>query len=85
MAQTGVLKGLADVRFGSLADICGAKGHVCFSPNSGHVQCTSRCPLCANSGHQGPLLTPRFPITNTDYCSPALRMPSRNLAIAAGV
>jgi hypothetical protein len=25
---------LADVRFGSLADICGAKGHVRFAPNS---------------------------------------------------
>jgi len=23
-----------DVRFGSLADMCGAKGHVCFAPNS---------------------------------------------------
>jgi hypothetical protein len=39
-----------DVRFGSLADICGAKRHVRFTPNSGHVQCTSLCPLCANSG-----------------------------------
>ena len=23
---------------------------VCFTPNSGHVQRTSPCPLCANSG-----------------------------------
>jgi hypothetical protein len=22
-----------------------------FTPNSGHVQCNSVCPLCANSGH----------------------------------
>ena len=22
-----------------------------FTSESGHVQCTSRCPLCANSGH----------------------------------
>jgi hypothetical protein len=42
------------VRFGSLADMCGAKGHVrfapnsdhesdyvCFAPESGRVQCTS--------------------------------------------
>ena len=28
---------------------CGS--HVRFTPNSGHLQCTSSCPLCANSGH----------------------------------
>jgi hypothetical protein len=39
------------VRFGSLADICSAKGHVRFTPKSGHVQCTSHL-LCANSGHR---------------------------------
>ena len=26
-------------------------GHVRFSPESGHVQCISKCPLSANSGH----------------------------------
>ena len=26
------------VRFGSVVDICGAKRHVRFTPNSGHVQ-----------------------------------------------
>jgi hypothetical protein len=36
---------------GSLADICSAKRHVRFTPKSGHVQCNSVCPLCANSGH----------------------------------
>ena len=40
-----------DVRFGSKADICGAKDHVRFTPESGHVRCTSSCPLCAKSGH----------------------------------
>jgi hypothetical protein len=40
-----------NVRFGSLADICSAKGHVRFTPNSGHLQRTSPCLLCANSGH----------------------------------
>jgi hypothetical protein len=25
--------------------------HVRFTPESGHVQCNSGCPLCANSGH----------------------------------
>ena len=39
------------VRFGSKADICGAKWHVRFAPKSGHLQCTNSCPLCANSGH----------------------------------
>jgi hypothetical protein len=28
-----------------------AQGHVCFTPESGHVQCTSLCPLWAKSGH----------------------------------
>src|SRR5262249_40317634 len=27
--------------------------HVRFTPKSGHVQCTSACPLWANSGHEG--------------------------------
>ena len=40
-----------NVRFGSKADMCSAKGHVRFTPNSGHVQCTNSCLLCANSGH----------------------------------
>ena len=29
-----------------------ANGHVCFTPQSGHVQCTSACRLWAKSGHQ---------------------------------
>ena len=37
-----------------------AKGHVRFTPESGHVQRTSRCPLCANSGHaRNDALVPR--------------------------
>jgi hypothetical protein len=39
------------VRFGSKADMCSAKGYVRFTPERGHVRCTSACPLCANSGH----------------------------------
>ena len=31
---------------------CSAGVHVRFAPNSGHVQCNSSCPLCANSGHR---------------------------------
>ena len=44
--------GAGDVRFGSKADMCSAKRHARFTPNSGHGQCTRRCPLCAKSGHQ---------------------------------
>ena len=40
------------VRFGSKADMCSAKRHVRFAPNSGHVRCTTKCPLCANAGHR---------------------------------
>ena len=29
----------------------GQRSDVCFTPKSGHVQRTSPCPLCANSGH----------------------------------
>ena len=43
--------GRADVRFGSLEDILQCNRHVRFTPDSGHVQCNSQCPLCANSGH----------------------------------
>ena len=39
------------VRFGSKADICNAKRHVRFTPESGHVQGNDRCLLWANSGH----------------------------------
>jgi hypothetical protein len=38
------------IRFGSKADICSAKRHVRFTPESGHVQCTSSCLLWAKSG-----------------------------------
>ena len=31
--------------------------HVPFTPESRHVQRTSRCPLSANSGHGHPLIT----------------------------
>jgi hypothetical protein len=45
-----------DVRFGSKADMCSAKRHVRFTPNSGHVRCKEGCPLSANSGHRPDLL-----------------------------
>ena len=42
--------GTANVRFGSLADMAPSPHNVRFTPESGHLQCTSACPLCANSG-----------------------------------
>ncbi|MGB9271873.1 MAG: hypothetical protein WCB74_22035, partial [Pseudolabrys sp.] len=48
------------VRFGSKADMCSAKRHVRFTPESGHVRCNSGCPLCANSGHQQSPSKPLF-------------------------
>ena len=42
----------ATVRFGSLADILHCNWHVRFTPETGHVRCTRRCLLCANSGHR---------------------------------
>ena len=38
-----------DVRFGSKADVCSAKGHVRFIPESGRVRCTSPYRLSANT------------------------------------
>ena len=52
-------RALRHVRFGSKADICGAKQHVRFTPNSGHVQCISSCLLCAKSGHGRQTIEPR--------------------------
>jgi hypothetical protein len=40
-----------NVAFGSKADICSAKRHVRFTPESGHVQRTNACPLSANNEH----------------------------------
>src|SRR5262245_44305789 len=37
--------------FGAKADMCSAKRHVSFTPESGHVQRTCGCLLWANSGH----------------------------------
>jgi hypothetical protein len=42
---------LADVRFGSQADILEGFRDVRFNPNSGHRNSVVECPLCAKSGH----------------------------------
>ena len=38
-----------DVRFGSKADMCAAKSHVRFTPESGHKLAPVECPLSARS------------------------------------
>ena len=39
--------------YAEIKDIQGACGsHVRFTPESGHVRCSYRCPLWAKSGHQ---------------------------------
>ena len=58
-----------DVRFGSKADICSAKRHVRFTPKSGHLQRTSRCPLCANSGLMHCSKQHRYSITSSAVVS----------------
>jgi len=47
-----LFSGRSHVRFGSEADMCGAIGHVRFTPESGHVRRERQCPLRANSGHR---------------------------------
>jgi len=49
--QMRIVKRRPDVRFGSLADMCSAKCHVRFAPESRHVRCNYKCQLWAKSGH----------------------------------
>jgi hypothetical protein len=42
---------IADVRFGSKADIEAGPRRVRFTPKSGHCWVRLGCPLCARSGH----------------------------------
>jgi len=57
------------VRFGSLADICSAKGHVRFNSESGHVRCNYRCRLWANSGLMQRSNSHTYSITSTAVAS----------------
>ena len=41
--------GASDVRFGSIADMCTARRHVRFTPDSGHQATRPRCSLCAKT------------------------------------
>src|SRR5215475_11844237 len=60
---------LADVRYGSKADMCGAQQHVRFTPES-DIKCdTGECRLWAKSGHLADLI---FPVKNCS-CEPRER------------
>jgi hypothetical protein len=48
----GLNNRVPDVRFGSKADKCSARGHVSFPPESRHLRCTSACLLWAKSVHR---------------------------------
>jgi len=45
---------LANVRFGSKAEVKALHINVCFTPESGHDSDITPCPLSANSGHHSP-------------------------------
>ena len=68
-----------DVRFGSLADICSAKRHVRFTPNSGHGVAPSEqmsFALAAMASGRGPgedRLRPRC-VPQVQYCSLGVHM-----------
>jgi hypothetical protein len=60
---------ILDVRFGSKADICSAKRHVRFTPESGHQFVSFACPLCANSGLMHRSKRHRYSITSSALAS----------------
>ncbi len=64
MAPIEVFPEYAQCPLGSKADMCAAKSHVRFTPESGHVQCTGPCLLSANSGHLKQLFLARL------FCRP---------------
>ena len=50
--------------------------NVRFTPESGHVHCTSSCPLCANSGHGRDLpLAGSTPVANNRHLERSFRPP----------
>jgi hypothetical protein len=53
-SEADILAAISDVRFTPNSDReseFSQKGHVCFTPESGHVRCDSLCLLWAKSGH----------------------------------
>ena len=60
ICQSPKVREVANVRFGSKADI-GVRPHdVRFTPKSGHGWVQLQCPLCANSGHSTLILFDQF-------------------------
>ena len=53
---------MANVRFGSKADISECPRDVRFTPKSGHWLSVSQCPLCAKSGHSARLRPSAGPV-----------------------
>jgi hypothetical protein len=62
------ISSVADVRFGSKADIALRSRHVRFTPKSGHWQTTVGCPLCAKSGCEQVQQMARYSITLSPIC-----------------
>jgi hypothetical protein len=50
-AQTGMLEGFADARFGSFASILACPRQVRLSPESDHLADVAGCPFGAICGH----------------------------------
>src|SRR5262249_40768430 len=57
--------GLADVCFGSGADIQQCQSNVRYSPESGHPPTRLGCPFCAKSGHR---LLRALPLAGSTIC-----------------
>src|SRR5215471_10438868 len=66
-----------------------ANGHVCFTPESGHVQCKRQCPLRARSGHHYlPILLGQFvkkPAMPSRSCASLTLVRLRNSASASSI
>ena len=59
----------AHVRFGSLADMCSAKGNVRFAPESRHSSARAVCPLNANCGRLVTRMQTTLPSTASCFTS----------------
>src|SRR5262245_59712444 len=65
------------VRFGSKADMCAAKGHVCFTLESGHVRCSYGRLLRAISDIGSLIRSPRQRV-RAMTAAPSYPLPSRS-------
>ena len=78
MAKTSSLEGALDVRFGSKADICSAKGMSAL-PQKRTCAVHRRCPLSANSGHRLAIRSTRQHVRAADLVSKAKRLCGREI------